>query len=397
MPNNRPKFAAALSTLADTTAAIREVTAAIKNKLEGPADLALVFVSLHHASEFSDLPHRICDELQIENLLGCTGEAIVGGGREIENQPAISLWAAELPSAKIDTLHLNFERTPEGGTFTGWPDDLADEWPPGTALVVLGEPFSFPADALLERLNDDRPGVPVMGGMASGAHQPGEHRLFLGRQELIQGAVAAVIRGGVSVRWVVSQGCRPIGRPYVITKAERNIIHQLGGQPPLALLQEIYETLSPAEKRSMEQGVHVGRVTDEYKRAFARGDFLVRNVIGVDKDSGAIAIGDFVRPGQTVQFHLRDAASADEDLRELLSAAREKPAGQLRPEAALLFTCNGRGTRLFDQPHHDAAAIKATLGDVPTAGFFAAGELGPIGQKNFLHGFTASIALFETP
>jgi small ligand-binding sensory domain FIST len=249
----------------------------------------------------------------------------------------------------------------------------------------------------LERLNDDRPGVPVMGGMASGAHQPGEHRLFLGRQELIQGAVAAVIRGGVSVRWVVSQGCRPIGRPYVITKAERNIIHQLGGQPPLALLQEIYETLSPAEKRSMEQGVHVGRVTDEYKRAFARGDFLVRNVIGVDRDSGAIAIGDFVRPGQTVQFHLRDAASADEDLRELLMAARDKSSGQSRPEAALLFTCNGRGTRLFDQPHHDAATIKATLGDLPTAGFFAAGELGPIGQKNFLHGFTASIALFQTP
>jgi small ligand-binding sensory domain FIST len=391
MPSQSPTFAAALSTAADTAAAIHETTAAVKRQLGGPADLALVFVSHHHASDFSDLAERICDPLHTNNLLGCTGEAIVGGGREIENQPAISLWAARLPDTRIDTFHLQFARTPEGGSFTGWPDELAGDWPADTALLLFGEPFSFPADALLERLNDDRPGVPVMGGMASGAQQPGEHRLFLGRREIREGAVAAVIRGGVRLRWVVSQGCRPIGRHAVITKAERNIIHELGGRPPLAVLQEIYETLSPEDKQSMEQGVHVGRVTDEYKSEFGRGDFLIRNVIGVDRDTGAIAIGDFVRPGQTVQFHLRDAQSADEDLRELLSAAP----GQPPSHAALLFTCNGRGTRLFDRPHHDAGVIRAALGEVPLAGFFAAGEIGPIGNRNFLHGFTASIALFE--
>jgi small ligand-binding sensory domain FIST len=215
--------------------------------------------------------------------------------------------------------------------------------------------------------------------------------LFLGPRELSQGAVAAVIQGHVRVHSVVSQGCRPIGKPFVITKAERNIVYELGGHPPLKLLQELYETLSPAEQQSMEQGVHLGRVTDVYKDAPSRGDFLVRNLIGVDRDSGAVAIGDFVRPGQTVQFHLRDAASADEDLRELLASARDR----FSPRGALLFTCNGRGTRLFEAPHHDASAIRAQLGEVPLAGFFAAGEIGPIGARNFLHGFTASVAIFE--
>ena len=390
-PDMRCAFAAALSTARDTDAAVDEVSTAAIKALGGSVDLAFVFVSHHHATAFEELADRICDQLGSENLLGCTGEAIVGGGREIENQPALALWAARLPQSRIHTVHLEFARTPEGGTFVGWPDDLAGDWPADTALLVLGEPFSFPADVLLARLNEDRPGLAVMGGMASGAHQPGEHRLFLGRRELLQGAVAAVIQGGVRVRPVVSQGCRPIGKPFVITKAERNIVHELGGHPPLQLLQELYETLSPSEQKAMEQGAHLGRVTDEYKNAPGRGDFLVRNVIGVDRDSGAIAIGDFVRPGQTVQFQLRDAASADEDLRELLASAR----GASSPQGALLFTCNGRGTRLFDQPHHDASAIQAALGEVPLAGFFAAGEIGPIGARNFLHGFTASVALFE--
>ena len=386
-----PAFAAALSTARDAAAAVDEVCAATIEALGGSVDLAFVFVSHHHAGAFDELADRICDRLGTENLLGCTGEAIVGGSREIENQPALSLWAARLPESRIHALHLEFARTPEGGTFVGWPDELAGDWPADTALIALGEPFSFPADVLLERLNEDRPGLAVMGGMASGAHQPGEHRIFLGRRELLQGAVAAVVQGGVRVRAVVSQGCRPIGKPFVITKAERNIVYELGGHPPLKLLQELYEELSPSEQKAMEHGVHLGRVTDAYKNAPGRGDFLVRNVIGVDRDSGAIAIGDYVRPGQAVQFHLRDAASADEDLRELLASAR----GQSTPRGALLFTCNGRGTRLFDQPHHDAGAIRAALGDVPLAGFFAAGEIGPIGERNFLHGFTASVALFE--
>jgi len=193
---------------------------------------------------------------------------------------------------------------------------------------------------------------------------------------------------------VVSQGCRPIGRPFVVTKAERNVILELGGAPALAKLRELFAELAPDDQRLAQQGLHVGQVINEYQEAFGRGDFLVRNVQGVDPDTGAIAIGDFVRVGQTVQFHVRDAETADEDLNALLASARQSAGGDC--QGALVFTCNGRGTRLFDEPHHDAGCLARHF-DVPAAGFFAQGEIGPIGGKNFLHGFTASIALFRAP
>ncbi|MGH7139612.1 MAG: FIST signal transduction protein, partial [Pirellulales bacterium] len=177
-------------------------------------------------------------------------------------------------------------------------------------------------------------------------------------------------------------------RHYVITKAEQNVILELSGKPTLAQLQELFETLSPRDQQLLQTGLHVGRVINEYQERFERGDFLVRNCLGADRETGALAIGDFVRPGQTVQFHVRDSQTADEDLRELLGRCGGKAQG------ALLFTCNGRGTRLFEQPHHDAGVLRELLGPIPVAGFFAQGEMGPIGGKNFLHGFTASCALF---
>ncbi len=224
------------------------------------------------------------------------------------------------------------------------------------------------------------------------AWSPGENRLLLGANEIESGAVAVLVHGAVNVTSVVSQGCRPIGQPFVVTKAERNVVVELGGRPALAQLQELFEKLSPEEQQLARGGLHVGQVIDEYRDEFERGDFLVRNVQGVDPKNGAIAIGDWVRAGRTVQFHVRDAATADEDLDALLSAVRAGSCGRLR--GALLFTCNGRGTRLFDQPHHDAAAVARHWPDLPAAGFFAQGEIGPIGGKNFVHGFTASIALF---
>jgi small ligand-binding sensory domain FIST len=288
-------------------------------------------------------------------------------------------------------MHLRFERTPEGGALEGWPDALAGEWQPDSFMIVLGEPFSFPADFLLERMNEDRPGTPVIGGMASGAAQPGENRLLCGPKTFAEGAVAVHISGGVRLRTVVSQGCRPIGRPFVVTKAERNVIHELGGKPAMAQLREIFDTLPTSEQRLVQRALHVGRVVSEYQDRFEQGDFLVRNVVGIDPSTGAIAIGDYIRPGQTVQFHIRDQQAADAELHQLLAVARQEGTA---PAGALLFTCNGRGTRMFSQPHHDAAAVSSSFGDLPLAGFFAQGELGPIGNQNFIHGFTASIGLF---
>jgi small ligand-binding sensory domain FIST len=261
-------------------------------------------------------------------------------------------------------------------------------------LLVLAEPYSFPADVLLSRLNEDRPRFRVLGGMASGGWGPGQNKLLFGGRALDRGAVCVMVDGSTRVRSVVSQGCRPIGRPLVVTKADRNVILELGGRPALGQLQEVFGGLSESEQRLVRQGLHVGQVINEYQDQFGRGDFLIRNVTGADPQSGAIGIGDYVRVGQTVQFHIRDAASADEDLHALLEAARaESPAACL---GALVFTCNGRGTRLFDGPDHDARAIAAHWPQLPVAGFFAQGEIGPIAGRNFLHGFTASVALFES-
>jgi small ligand-binding sensory domain FIST len=229
--------------------------------------------------------------------------------------------------------------------------------------------------------------------MASGGHRPGENRLFYNSHELRQGAIGLVIRGGPRVRSVVSQGCRPIGTHYVVTRAERNIVHALGGAPPLQRIRELFDTLSGRDAELVQTGLHLGLAMSEYQDRFERGDFLVSNLIGSDPTTGAIAIATQVRVGQTVRFHVRDAEAADEDLRSLLAADRAAEATP--PKAGLLFSCNGRGTRLFTEPHHDAAAVQAISGRLPLAGFFAQGELGPIGGRNYMHGFTASIALFE--
>ncbi len=229
-------------------------------------------------------------------------------------------------------------------------------------------------------------------GMASGGRRPGMNALLLGPRAVDHGAIGVLVQGPAIVRSVVSQGCRPIGKPLVITKAEDNFILELGGKPPALRLQELWQELAPDERQLLQQGLHVGRVINEYQGKFERGDFLIRNVMGLDRNNGALAVTDHIRVGQTVQFHVRDAASADEDLHALLQLdlrAHAKPAG------ALLFTCNGRGTRLFDEPHHDARAIRAEAGALPVAGFFAMGELGPVGGQNFIHGFTASVLLFE--
>lgn len=387
------RFASALSTAPRFERAVEEVCGPVAHRLGGPPDLAVLFVSADRAMLCDRLAECICRQLGTERLVGCTGEAIVGVTREVEEGPALSLWAARLPDTTVLPMHLTFERTADGPTILGWPDELLEGWPTDAALLVLGEPFSFPAELLLEQINEQHPGSPLFGGMASGGPLPGVNRLLLGSQVLAHGAVVVLLHGAVQVRTVVSQGCRPIGPPYVITKAERNTIFELGGRPALARLQEVFRTLPTHEQEMVQRAVHVGRVVVEYQERFEPGDFLVRNVVCADPESGAIVIGDYVRIGQTVKFHIRDWQTADADLRQLLAGLKATPG--VNPGGALLFTCNGRGTRLFPGPHHDAGAVAAALGDIPLAGFFAQGELGPVAGKNFVHGFTASLAVFD--
>jgi small ligand-binding sensory domain FIST len=293
----------------------------------------------------------------------------------------------------VESFHLTLERTADGPSLLGWPDALTGADPAASAVLLLGDPYTFPTDLFLAQVNDLSPGVRVLGGMASGVRGAGHCRLLHSAGVADQGAVGVLLQGPIGLRSVVSQGCRPIGRPLVITRAEENVIYELGGRPPLEQLQELWRTLSPDEQGLFQHGLHVGRVLNEYRGDFQRGDFLVRNVLGVDKNTGALAITDRVRVGQTMQFHVRDAATADEDLHALLQLdvhAHDRP-----PVGALLFSCNGRGTRLFPGPDHDARAVRQEAGPIPVAGFFAQGELGPVGGQNFIHGFTASVALFE--
>jgi len=402
MPQNleavSPRCAAALSTKADTAAAVAEVCRAALDQLAKPVDLAVVFFSQHHAEHAGVIAESLCRYLATENLMGCTGEAIVGGDREIEEGPAISLWLGHFPKTRVQPLRIEFQSTPDGGLFHGLPDlsEIASTDHPQShrTLLLLAEPFSFPADALLERMQQDTPGLPVLGGMASGGQSPGTNLVLFGPKAYDRGAAAVLLEGAVRIRSVVSQGCQPIGKPFLVTKCDRNLLLELGRKPAFEQFQEVYKELPTSEQSLVQRGLHVGIAMNEYQDEFSRGDFLVRNVVGADPETGAIGIGDFVRVGQTVRFHLRDSKSADEDLRHLL--ADDQKTNSADVAGALLFTCNGRGTRMFDQPDHDAKVLQELLGNVPVAGFFAQGEIGPVAGRNHLHGFTASVAIVES-
>lgn len=386
------RCAVAVSTAPGIDAALREAAALAAERLGGPADIAVAFVSSSHGDAIRPALEGLDDLVGARAVIGGTAEAILADGREIEAEPAVAIWLARLPGAEIVPFALEHERTPDGGMFVGWPAALDEPWPEGAALVLLADPFSFPVDALIARLAEDHPGVPIVGGMASGGGHPGSNTLVVGPRTYDSGAVGFLVGGRARVRPVVSQGCRPIGRPLVITKSEENCIVELGGRPALERLREIYGDLDPTDRQLVRNSLHVGRVASEYQDSFQRGDFLVRNVVGADPESGVIAVGDVVRTGQTIQFHVRDATSAHDDLASLLARARDAGAS---PAGALVFSCNGRGSRLFAEPDHDARCLETAFGPIPAAGFFAQGEIGPIGSRNCLHGFTASIALFE--
>lgn len=381
------KCSVALSTDPGPEAAIAEVLARVEADLgESRANLMVAFASAEHAETLPRLARELMARELAGHVLGCTGETIIGAGREVEQGPALALWAFEGPVADVRPARVEpGDEEPAG--------DLLEPADASSLLLLLGDPFTFPADAWLKRLAAACPGLRVAGGMASAGRAPGSNRLVLGREAFADGAVAVRIDldPGDAIRTVVSQGCRPIGRPLIVTKVEANLVRELGRRPALQVLREVFDGLTDDEQQLARQGLHLGRVINEYQESFKRGDFLVRNVLGAD-DAGGIAISDLPRVGQTVQFHVRDAATADEDLRALLLESNPSTG---RDAGALLFSCNGRGTRLFPGPDHDVRTLGDSLGPVPVAGFFAMGEFGPVGGQNFVHGFTASVAIFE--
>ena len=378
----------------DTVAAASEAADRARAGLAAHCDLAFVFASGHHLGMAKWLLSEVQERLEPGILLGCGAGGTVAGAEELEDTPGIVVWGASLPGAELESMHLTAEREADGFRLLGLPESLAvpsdEPSPPDESVIALCDPFSFPPEELLASLERTRPRVPVLGGLSSASFAGGA--VLLQDGELHTDGAVAVRTRGLEVLPCVSQGAGPVGPEMTITSADANVIGELAGKPAMERLGEVIGELPEEERGLASSGVLIGLVIDENRPEYERGDFLVRPIIGADRESGAIAIGERVRVGQTVRLQVRDAASADEDLRAALRA-QAQALGSDGAAGALLFTCNGRGSHMFDVPDHDAGAIEDALG-APTAGFFCAGEIGPVGGRNFLHGFTATMAVF---
>jgi small ligand-binding sensory domain FIST len=381
------RIAVGVSDSLDAVEAFSEAAADANRELAGPCDLCVVFAGAPHLGHAKMLLGAVQETLAPAHLIGCGAGGVVGPGRELEEGHGAVVWAASLPGAQVATHRFRVEPGPDGPELAGFERAAAEL---GEALVVLADPYTFVTELLLDRIGAERPGMPVLGGLASAA-AAGSAALFRDGEVVADGAVACSLSGTGLVP-CVSQGASPVGPEMTITSAEGNVIEELASVPAIERLREAIATLAPAEQELAGGGLMLGLVIDENQPEYERGDFLVRPVIGADPDAGSIAIGERVRVGQTVRMHVRDGASADEDLREALRI-HVAGLGSADAAGALLFTCNGRGAHMFSVPDHDANTIGDAI-DAPVGGFFCAGEIGPVGGRNFLHGFTATMALF---
>lgn len=386
------QFHSCLSDEENSDDAVERVIEAAREMSGGEIDAVFAFFTSHHCAEAERIVEQLWLELDPQCAVGCSGEGVIGEDREIERAPGLALLVGSLPGVRLHPFRI--------AGASAWreviedADELRDRVGIGEetrAVIGFGDPFSTPLDPFLAALDAAAPKVPLVGGMASAGRQPGSNRMVRNDEVFEEGLVGLTLSGPIEVETVVSQGCRPVGKPFVITRGRENVIEQLGGKPAMQALREVVSGLSEADQELLQNGLMIGRAISEYRESFGRGDFLVRNVIGVDEENGSVTAADYVRTGQTVQFHIRDAATAEEDLRLLLGGQKSAaPAA-----GGLLFSCNGRGKRMFDAPNHDIASARSAMPRTPLAGFFAAGELGPIGGRNFIHGHTASFALFR--
>ena len=355
--------------------------------LDGGCDLCVVFAGAAHLHAPRRILEIVHSRLAPATLIGCGAGGVIGGDQELEDEEGAVVWALSSPDAEAETMELTSVAMGDEMALGGLPEDPAEL---GDALIVLADPRSYSADALLRHLNDVRPAMPVLGGLASAATE-GSACLFLDNDVIDEGAVAVSLRG-VEVLPCVSQGAAPVGPEMTVTGAEGNVVSELASKPALDRLREVIEDLDEHEKALAAEGLLLGIVIDENQPEYERGDFLVRPIVGVDPATGAVAVGSQMRVGQTVRIHVRDASSASDDLRDALST-RALALGDAGAAGTLVFSCNGRGSNMFDEPSHDATLVADVLG-APAGGFFAAGEIGPVGGRNFLHGFTATMAVF---
>lgn len=387
-------WASGIGQARDLESCLQEAVEGLGSRVASP-DLAVVFVSSLLRHRFEDVPRLLAELLPARHVLGCSGGGTIGGGRELEHTPAVAVCAASLPGVEIRPLRLEVDGVPD---LDGPPDDwhAAMGVPPEPTphFVLLADPFTFDTQDLAAGLDYAFPRSAKVGGLASDSPSPGGNALFLDGAVHHSGLVGVALSGNIRVDTVVAQGCRPIGKPSVITRCRHNFLLELDGRPPLEVLQELVEGLDERDRRLARHSLFLGVLMDPTKADPHPGDFLVRNLQGVEPQLGALAVGAELRHGQTVQFHLRDARTSSEDLDRMLTRYREGT--DARPEGALLFSCLGRGQYLYAEPDHDTRVFQSHLGKVPVAGFFCNGEIGPVSGTTYVHGYTSCFALFRS-
>lgn len=389
------RWVSVISERSSLGAAIQEAASRLTSRLGGQPDLVLAFLGGYPAEERRIHAGAVHEAFPDAELLGCVAGAVIGGGSEIEGGPAVSLLGARLPGVQIVPFHLGpTELDPGRLSAEAWARRLGLRAEHQPAFVLLPDPLTTDVDRLLSSLDLAYPRSPKVGGLASGAQPPDRNQLLLGDLVASAGVVGVALVGDLVMDTVVAQGSRPLGQPMTVTRAERHVLHQLDGKPALEVFDAFYAGLSPTERALFQRGPLMGVSIDPARESPRRGDFLVRTLLGMDRQRGVIGVSAMLRAGQVVQFHARDARTSSEDLHELVARYHLEHAGE-PPAAALLFSCLGRGASLYGVPDHDTRVLRETLGDLPIGGFFCSGEIGPVHARTFLHGFTSSVALFR--
>lgn len=378
-------------------AALEDCLSSLAEQLDAPthANLVAVFASPHYNRQSNSLAASMKQRFPTATVVGCSGTGVIGSGQEEENTPALSITAALLPDVEINGFHLSDADLPSPDAPPhAWQELLGISAANNPHFIVLGDPFTIDADSLLAGLDYAFPQSAKIGGLASGGSQLAPHGLFLDDRVYLNGAIGVALSGNIIVDTVVAQGCRPIGEPMRITHAEHNMIMSVDGESTLQKLQELYENLSPHDQNLVRSNLFMGIAMDSLADELAAGDFLIRNVVGVDAQRGAVAVGALVREGQLVQFQVRDPATSEEDLRDSLSAYLTS-VGDRHASGALLFSCTGRGQYLYGRPDHDTDLFREVVGSLPLGGFFCNGEIGQVSGTTYLHSYTSSFALFR--
>ncbi|MDB9454031.1 FIST signal transduction protein [Dolichospermum circinale] len=391
----------ALSTRSSLEAAINDVIEQAVASLTAPADLGLVFISSAFMSEYTRLLPLLAEKLSVPVLIGCSAGGVIGRKQtgeteEIEAEPALSLTLAHLPGVKIRPFHILAEELPDSDSSpNAWIDLVGVPPLPVPQFILLSSPFGSATNDLLQGLDFAYPGSVVVGGQASSGFMNGPVGLFCNDKLCREGTVGIALTGNIVLDTIVSQGCRPIGQPLQVTKAERNIILELDEKVPLMVLRNLISSLSEEDRTLAQHSLFVGLAMDEFRMNLHSGDFLIRNILGVDPKAGAIAISDRIRAGQRLQFHLREAQASSQDLENLLQEYQNENenTSQPSPVGALMFTCLGRGTGLYGQPNFDSQLFSRYLHDIPLGGCFCGGEIGPVSGRTFLHGYTSVFAI----